>query len=73
MPTKRTWLDAPTPDTLRALADSGRCIDFYDVEMHLITMGHSAEIARKATLDADFRRDLNERCGVARTGWRLRA
>ena len=73
MPTNNARLDALTPDMLRALADSGRCIDFYDVEMHVITLGHSAEAARTATLDADFRRDLNERCNAARTGWRLRA
>ncbi len=73
MTTARVPLDAPTPDTLRALAESGRCLDFYDIEMKLVALGYPADTARRTMLDAEFRRDLNERCKLARSPQRRRA
>lgn len=47
------------------LADSGRCVDFWDVEMELLARGHSAADARRLTADETVRASLNERCSMA--------
>ncbi|QQS14542.1 MAG: hypothetical protein IPK81_10490 [Rhodospirillales bacterium] len=52
--------------TMDELADSGRCIDFWDVETGLRARGYSADGARHATLDAAARHALNARCASAR-------
>ena len=49
-----------------ALAESGRCIDFWDVEVMLRAQGYTAADTRMATADATTRRALNERCRYAR-------
>ncbi|MGE3648488.1 MAG: hypothetical protein AB7G10_09145 [Reyranellaceae bacterium] len=49
----------------QALADSGRCADFWDVEMELLARGHSAADARRATGDEEMRLVLNQRCSNA--------
>jgi hypothetical protein len=48
------------------LADSGRCIDFWDIEVQLRSQGYSADDARRAMADATTRRTLNDRCHKAR-------
>lgn len=48
-----------------ALADSGRCADFWDVEMELLARGHSAAEARQVTGDEQMRVHLNQRCSEA--------
>lgn len=48
------------------LADSGRCIDFWDIEVQLRSQGYSADDARRAMADAATRRMLNDRCHKAR-------
>jgi len=54
--------------TMIALADSGDCIDFWDIEVLLRIRGYSLDDARRAMADADTRRMLNERCAAARRG-----
>lgn len=49
----------------QALADSGQCEDFLDVEMALLARGHSAADARRLTADEDTRTSLNQRCSQA--------
>lgn len=44
------------------LADSGRCEDFWDIEMELLARGHSAAEARRVTADDSMRASLNQRC-----------
>ena len=52
-------------EVAHTLADSGRCEDFWDVEMELLARGHSAADARRATGDEATRARLNQRCMVA--------
>lgn len=49
----------------QTLADSGRCEDFWDVEMELLARGHSAAEARRVTADETMRASLNHRCAAA--------
>jgi hypothetical protein len=56
-----------------ALAESGKCIDFWDIEVKLRSYGYSADDARKAMADATTRRSLNDRCHYARIAQRRRA
>ena len=60
-------------DLMIALAESGRCVDFWDIEVQLRSSGYSAAEARMATADATTRRALNERCRYARMAGRHRA
>jgi hypothetical protein len=48
-----------------ALADSGRCEDFLDIEMELLASGHSPAEARRVTSDETIRANLNQRCANA--------
>ena len=49
-------------------ADSGRCQDFWDVEMELLACGFSAAAARRATADVATREALDQRCTMAKLG-----
>lgn len=60
-------------DIAHELADSGRCQDFWDVEMELLARGHSAADARRATADDATRESLNQRCTMAMGHSRLQA
>lgn len=60
-------------ELLNALADTGECLDFWDIEVKLRTRGYSADEARMALADVETRRALNERCHQARMGQRRRA
>jgi hypothetical protein len=55
------------------LADSGRCQDFWDVELELLAHGYSAADASRATADTTMREELNRRCTTAKLRPRLRA
>jgi hypothetical protein len=55
-----------------SLAESGQCIDFWDIEAMLRRRGYSAADARIATADATTRQALNERCRYARKNQRRR-
>jgi hypothetical protein len=55
------------------LADSGKCHDFWDVEMELLACGYSAAAARRATADVATREALNQRCTMAKLGSLRRA
>jgi hypothetical protein len=54
-------------------AGSGRCHDFWDVELELLACGYSAAAARRATADAETREALNQRCTMAKLGSLRRA
>lgn len=58
-------VDGKLRDIAHALADSGRCEDFWDIEMELLARGHSAAAARRATADETVRASLNKRCIMA--------
>jgi len=57
--------DGNLREIAQALADSGRCEDFWDVEMELLARGHSAAAARRVTADESLRTTLNQRCSNA--------
>jgi hypothetical protein len=58
-------VDGSLREIAQALADSGRCEDFWDVEMELLASGHSAAAARRLTADETTRAILNQRCAHA--------
>lgn len=55
-------VDGSLREIAQALADSGSCEDFWDVEMALLARGHSPGAARRATADDAMRASLNQRC-----------
>ncbi len=55
-------VDGDLRDVAQALADSGSCEDFWDIEMALLARGHSPAAARRATADDATRASLNQRC-----------
>ena len=61
----RYEVDGSLRDIAQALADSGRCEDFWDIEMELLARGHSAAAARRVTADEALRDSLNQRCSMA--------
>ena len=55
-------MDGSLREIAQALADSGRCEDFWDIEMELLARGHSPAAARSVTADESTRAALNQRC-----------
>ncbi len=58
-------VDGSLREIAQALADSGRCEDFWDIEMELLARGHSPAAARRVTADDAMRATLNQRCSNA--------
>lgn len=55
-------MDGNLREIALTLADSGRCEDFWDIEMELLARGHSPAEARRITADEAMRTNLNQRC-----------
>ena len=58
-------VDGNLRELAHTLADSGRCEDFWDIEMELLARGHAPSVARRLTADETMRASLNQRCMMA--------